>query len=79
MDGIVPTSLDVNHVIYTNLSVPLRINKSGNIYDGYRNEIRSINELTETNNINWGLTILANGIKVLSAIFTILAADRNDR
>ena len=79
MDGIVPTSLDVNHVIYTNLSVPLRINKSGNIYDGYRNEIRSINELTETNNINWGLTILANGIKVLSTIFTILAADRNDR
>ena len=79
MDGIVPTSLDINHAIYTNLSVPLRINKSGNIYDGYRNEIRHIDELTETNNINWGMTILANGIKVLSAIFTILAADRNDR
>ena len=79
MDGIVPTSLDINHNIYTNLSVPLHINKSGNIYDGYRNEIRSIDELTETNNINWGMTILANGIKVLSAIFTILAADRNDR
>ena len=79
MDGIVPTSLDINHVIYTNLSVPIRINKSENIYDGYGNEIRSIFELTETNNINWGTTLLANGIKVLSAIFTILAADDNDR
>jgi hypothetical protein len=31
------------------------------------------------NNINWGMTILANGIKVVSAIITILAVDDTDR
>ena len=29
--------------------------------------------------INWGMTVLANGIKVISAIMTILAADNTDR
>ena len=29
--------------------------------------------------INWGMTVIANGIKVISAILTILAADDTDR
>ena len=30
-------------------------------------------------NINWGMTVIANGIKVISAILTILGTDDTDR
>ena len=29
--------------------------------------------------INWGMTVIANSIKVISAIFTIISTDNKDR
>ena len=49
----------------------------GRRYAGDGRERRKRQE--SVSNINWGMTILANGIKVVSAIITILAVDDTDR
>ena len=43
----------------------------------HRHEI--VKRSDSLSNINWGMTILANSIKVFSAILTILAVDDTDR
>ena len=43
----------------------------------HRHEI--VRKSYSLSDINWGMTILANSIKVFSAILTILAVDDTDR
>ena len=44
--------------------------------DRYHDRVRRQDTVSD---INWGMTILANGIKVISAILTIIAVDDTDR
>ena len=47
-----------------------------NIDNKYFHRLKRSDSLSD---INWGMTILANSIKVFSAILTILAVDDTDR
>ena len=47
--------------------------------DEYYHRHEIVKRSDSLSNINWGMTILANSIKVFSAILTILAVDDTDR
>ena len=51
----------------------------GYIIDKYYHRHEIVRRSDSLSDINWGMTILANSIKVLSAILTILAVDDTDR
>ena len=49
------------------------------IFDKYYHRHEIVRRSDSLSDINWGMTILANSIKVFSAILTILAVDDTDR
>ena len=49
------------------------------IIDKYYHRHEIVRRSDSLSDINWGMTILANSIKVFSAILTILAVDDTDR
>ena len=49
------------------------------IIDKYYHTHEIVRRSDSLSDINWGMTILANSIKVFSAILTILAVDDTDR
>ena len=49
------------------------------IIDKYYHRHEIVRRSDSLSDINWGMTILANSIKVFSAIITILAVDDTDR
>ena len=66
---------------YNNIPIIPISDYSGNYSNGYDidknfNRLKRRDSLSD---IKWGMTILANSIKVFSAIITILAVDDTDR
>ena len=57
------------------------IEEWGKQYSDDRRVRRSVSQSRQDtiSNINWSMTVLANGIKMISAILTILATDHTDR
>jgi hypothetical protein len=66
---------------WSNSDYKNKIEKWGRQYSYDRRARRSVGSYRQDtiSDINWGMTVLANGIKVISAIMTILAADNTDR
>jgi hypothetical protein len=85
-NGILP-KIDINHantdndLITSTVNYQSKIESWGRRYSNDRKARRSVqSDRQDTlSDINWGMTVLANGIKVISAIMTILAADNTDR
>ena len=67
---------------YNNIPIyPIPDNSDSNDYiiDKYYHRHEIVRRSDSLSDINWGMTILANSIKVFSAILTILAVDDTDR
>ena len=55
------------------------IERGAEEYSGDTEELREHSRHDQVRDINWTMTILANSIKVVSAVLTILAVDQTDR
>ena len=58
---------------------PISDNRDGYNINKYYHRHEIVRRSDSLSDINWGMTILANSIKVFSAILTILAVDDTDR
>ena len=67
---------------YNNIPIIPISDYSGSYRDEYNIDNKYFHRLKRSDSlsdINWGMTILANSIKVFSAILTILTVDDTDR